>query len=119
MSAGVGNEHVFAPWIRDVIVAGNEAGEFDVLYERAFLCALPRRMWADWAKRSAELLRPGGLLVGFFFADDNERGPPFGLKPGELEALMAQDFDLLETRTPTDSIPVFKGKESWQVWRKR
>lgn len=24
------NEHVFAPWIRDVIVAGNEAGEFDV-----------------------------------------------------------------------------------------
>lgn len=96
-----------------------KAGEFDVLYERAFLCALPRRIWADWSKRSAELLRPGGLLVGFFFADDNERGPPFGLKPGELEALMAPDFDLLESRTPMDSIPVFEGKESWQVWRKR
>jgi SAM-dependent methyltransferase len=92
---------------------------FDLVYERAFLCALPRRLWQDWAARTAELLRPGGLLLGFFFFDDSERGPPFGLKSGELEALLAANFEPLETRIPSDSIAVFAGKERWQVWRKR
>ena len=92
---------------------------FDVIYERAFLCALPRRLWHDWASRCASLLVPGGLLAGFFYADDSERGPPFGLKPGELDMLMSPAFDLIESRTPTDSIPVFKGKETWMVWRRR
>lgn len=92
---------------------------FDLIYERAFLCALPRRLWRDWAARTIELLRPGGLLIGFFFRDDSERGPPFGLKDGELAGLLAAHCDLLETSVPEDSIAVFAGKESWQVWRKR
>lgn len=95
------------------------AGAFDVIYERAFLCALPRRMWQDWAHRTAELLRPGGRVIGFFFTDDSERGPPFGLKAGELDSLMAPFFELEDTQVPRDSIPVFAGKESWQVWKKR
>ena len=56
------------------------AGEpFEVVYERAFLCALPRRLWGDWAKRMAEVVAPGGLVAGFFFFGDGERGPPFPL----------------------------------------
>ena len=61
-------------------------GEFDLVYERAFLCALPRPHWPRWAARIAEVIRPGGRLAGFFFWSDDERGPPFGLKRGELEA---------------------------------
>jgi Thiopurine S-methyltransferase (TPMT) len=97
-------------------------GDSAVIYERAFLCALPRRLWADWAKRVAELIpsadgcREGGRLIGFFVEDDNPKGPPFGLKPGELEQLLSPAFTLLEKRIPPDSIPVFAGKESWQVW---
>src|SRR6266853_1598818 len=48
--------------------------------ERAFLCALPRRLWPSYARRLFELLRPEGRLAGFFYFDDGERGPPFGLK---------------------------------------
>ena len=48
--------------------------DFDLLYERAFLCALPRPLWARWADRSAELVRPGGELAGFFYFDDNVKG---------------------------------------------
>lgn len=92
---------------------------FDFIYERAFLCALPRRLWAPWADRCAQLLRPGGSMVGFFYTDDSERGPPFGLKPGELETLLEPAFERMEQVTPSDSIAVFAGKETWQVWRKR
>ena len=97
-------------------------GDVEVVYERAFLCALPRRMWADWAIRVAELLpRPtkhsqGGRLIGFFFSDTHPKGPPFGLQPDELEQLLTPAFTRIDKRIPTDSIPIFSGKESWQVW---
>jgi SAM-dependent methyltransferase len=90
----------------------------DAIYERAFLCALPRRLWPAWATQVAALLPRGGRLFGFFFTDDSERGPPFGLKPGELEALLKDSFTREAITQPTDSIPVFAGKETWQVWRR-
>ena len=89
---------------------------FDLVYERAFLCALPRRLWPRYAPRVAELLRPGGRLTGFFFFDDTERGPPFGLKSGELETLLEREFDRTVDASVSDSIPIFAGKERWQVW---
>ncbi|HET9023228.1 MAG TPA: methyltransferase domain-containing protein, partial [Burkholderiaceae bacterium] len=45
-------------------------GEFDWIYERALLCALPLRLWPDYATAAQRLLRPAGLLAGFFFIDD-------------------------------------------------
>jgi hypothetical protein len=92
--------------------------EFDFVYERAFLCALPRRMWSDWTKRVAELIAPGGRLGGFFYFDESERGPPFGLKTGELEGSLSPRFRLIETAAPQDSIKVFEVKELWQVWER-
>jgi SAM-dependent methyltransferase len=93
-------------------------GPFDLVYERAFLCALPRRLWPDYAPRVFELLGPEGKLAGFFFFDDHERGPPFGLKPGELESLLGAHFDRASDAAVSDSIPIFAGKERWQVWTK-
>ena len=51
--------------------------------------------------------------------DDNERGPPFGLKTGELEALLGEHFDRVADAAVADSIPIFAGKERWQVWSVR
>jgi len=92
---------------------------FDLVYERAFLCALPRREWRRYAPRVSQLLRPEGRLAGFFFFDDGERGPPFGLKSGELQALLGEHFDLTTDLPVSDSIPIFAGKERWQVWSLR
>lgn len=89
---------------------------FDLIYERAFLCALPRREWPRYAPRIAELLRPGGRLAGFFFFDEAERGPPFGLKAGEIESLLGGRLDRTADSPVSDSIPMFSGKERWQVW---
>lgn len=97
------------------------AGEpFELVYERAFLCALPRRMWRDWAARVTTLVAPDGLLAGFFYFDDAERGPPFPLHgQAELDALLCAGFAREDDAPVEDSIEVFRGKERWQAWRRQ
>ena len=93
---------------------------FEVVYERAFLCALPRRLWPAWGERVAQLVEPGGTLAGYFYFDAGDRGPPFALHvPAELDALLSPAFDLLEDAAVADSIDVFRGKERWQEWRRK
>ena len=99
--------------------AFDAADGFDVMYERAFLCALPRRLWPDYATRTARIIRPGGRIAGFWFFDDNERGPPFGISAPALDALLGEAFARTEDQPVEDSIPVFQGKERWQVWQRR
>jgi SAM-dependent methyltransferase len=79
-----------------------EEKEFDVVYERAFLCALPRPVWPRWAARVAELVRPG-------------------VAPHALKAFLDGSFHLAEELEipASQSIPVFQGKERWQVWKRR
>lgn len=98
-----------------------EAEPFDLVYERALLCALPRARWHDWAQRMAELVKPGGRLVGFYYIDDNERGPPFGIGVRELALLLDADFSIEQDTPipPAQSLAVFQGKERWQVWRRK
>ncbi|MDR0776642.1 MAG: methyltransferase domain-containing protein [Azonexus sp.] len=91
----------------------------DLIYERAFLCALPRKLWADWGRRVAELLPPGGLLAGYFFICDQPKGPPFGILAEQLDELLSSHFTLVEDAPATDSLPIFAGRERWQVWRRR
>jgi thiopurine S-methyltransferase len=92
---------------------------YQLIYERAFLCALPRKLWEDWGRRVAELLPSGGLLAGYFFICDQPKGPPFGILPEQLDELLQANFELLEDTAVTDSIPVFAGRERWQVWQRR
>jgi SAM-dependent methyltransferase len=91
----------------------------ELIYERAFLCALPRDMWPRVAARWADLLAPGGLLAGFFFFDDAAKGPPFGIERAALEALLSPHFACVEDAAVSDSIAVFAGKERWMVWQRR
>jgi SAM-dependent methyltransferase len=91
----------------------------ELIYERAFLCALPRAMWPQVVMRWAALLQQGASLAGFFFYDDSPKGPPFGTSQRELEALLTPHFERIEDKPVSDSVPVFQGKERWQHWRRR
>ncbi|HJV87992.1 MAG TPA: methyltransferase domain-containing protein [Noviherbaspirillum sp.] len=91
----------------------------ELIYERAFFCALPRQMRQAVVNRWAELLPPGGLLAGFFFFDDAPKGPPFGIVPAELENLLTPFFERIADEAVADSLPVFAGRERWQVWRRK
>lgn len=92
---------------------------FDVIYERAFLCALPPKLWPAYAQRTAQVLRAGGRLSGFFYFDDNPKGPPFGTSDAALRELLEPNFERIQDEPVTGSIPVFQDKERWQAWRKR
>ena len=94
---------------------------YDLVYERTFLCALPRRLWTQWGKKIAELVRPGGRLAGFFYLNDNERGPPFGTSLKQLHELLDAAFVQEEEHAiPAEqSVPVLAGHEVWQVWKRR
>jgi hypothetical protein len=91
----------------------------ELIYERAFLCAMPPAMWPQVAARWAALLPPGALLAGYFFFDQAAKGPPFGIAPDRLEALLTPYFERIDDAPVTDSIAVFAGKERWQVWQRR
>ena len=62
---------------------------------------------------------PGAMLAGYFFFDDNAKGPPFGISREQLNALLAPHFDCLADEAVDDSIAVFAGKERWMSWRRR
>jgi SAM-dependent methyltransferase len=99
--------------------AWQPAAPLQLIYERAFLCAMPRAMWPQVAARWAQLLAPGALLAGYFFFDDAAKGPPFGIQRAQLEQLLRADFECIADDAVSDSIPVFAGKERWMVWRRR
>jgi len=111
------------PWAARIVEADfftyAPAAPLDFIYERAFLCAMPRAMWPQVAARWAALLAPGALLAGYFFFDDAVKGPPFGIDRGALDSLLAPYFDCIDDAAVTDSIPVFQGKERWMAWRRR
>ena len=111
------------PWAERVVEADFFAWQpphpLDLIYERAFLCAMPASMWPQVAARWADLLAPGGQLAGFFFFGSAPKGPPFGIARTALEALLASHFDLIEEGEVVDSLPVFAGQERWMVWKRR
>jgi SAM-dependent methyltransferase len=116
---GLLGPHVNRVRYADFFAAIAEA-PFEVVYERAFLCALPRRLWPDWGRRVAELVEPGGELAGYFYFDASERGPPFALRDtAQLDDVLSPAFERIEDCEVGDSVDVFKGKERWQVWKKR
>lgn len=114
------------PWGKHVLEADfftyQPEQKLDLIYERAFFCALPHEMRAAIVARWAVLLPPGAWLAGYFFIDDavdaSLKGPPFTIPSVELIKLVLPYFELLEDREVTDSLPVFAGKERWQVWRR-
>lgn len=121
-AVAVGKEAV-GQWAERVVQADFFSWEpvrpLELIYERAFLCALPRTMWPQLAARYAALLPPGALLAGFFFFDDAHKGPPFGISSAQLDELLTPNFVKIEDAPVDDSIPVFEGKERWQVWQRR
>jgi len=102
----------------DFFLCDFDQQRFDAIYERAFLCSLPRRLWARYAARVSELLRPDGVLIGLFYFDAKEEGPPFGLRPGEIQDLFRAYFAVEVDEPARSSAPIFAGKERWQQRRR-
>ncbi|MEN9868431.1 MAG: hypothetical protein RL748_4021 [Pseudomonadota bacterium] len=96
---------------------------YDVIYERAFLCALPVAQRQAIVQQWLRLLKPAARLAGFFYLDESAaasppKGPPFAIASQQLHDLLLPHFVCLQDDAVPDSIAVFAGKERWQVWQR-
>lgn len=92
---------------------------FAFIYERTFLCSMTPSRWPDYVSRTADLLLPGGKLIGvFLYGNWSSSGPPFPLAESEAEQLFSKHFRLVRSEVVTDSLPVFRNMERWQEWLK-
>ncbi len=114
------------PVLAEMVIEGDffthdfASAPFDLVYERTFLCALPPPMWPQIARRTASLLKPGGVLLGIYFFGDKDDGPPFGLAPDEPARLFDGAFVTVSDQpiAASESLPLFAGRERWQERRR-
>jgi len=60
---------------------------FDAVYEQTCLCALDPSHWAEYERRLADWLVPGGRLLALFMQTGRAGGPPFDCPIPEMAAL--------------------------------
>lgn len=99
-------------WQADFFALG-EVGAFDLLIEQTFFCALAPALRPAYAQQCAQLLKPGGKLVGLLF-DTPFAGatePPFGGSRAEYAAYFEPYFRFIHFETAHNSLPARAGRE--------
>jgi SAM-dependent methyltransferase len=95
------------------------SGPYDLIYERTFLCSQPPGSWTAWANQVRSLLAPYGILAGFFYFGPESEPPPFPVSEAKLHELLGREFEVMVDRPVADSLPLYEGKERWQVWQRK
>lgn len=87
-------------------------GQYDLIIEQTFFCALPPDMRKDYVQVMHRLLVPEGELAGVLFdAPMFEDRPPFGGSIAEYRTLFAPLFHIKTLSTCYNSIPERAGTE--------
>lgn len=87
-------------------------GQFDLILEQTFFCALNPELRSKYVDKMHQLLNKDGKLVGLLFNIPlNEDHPPFGGNEKEYRKLFVQKFDIEIMETAYNSIPARAGNE--------
>lgn len=86
-------------------------GNYDVIIEQTFFCALDPSLREDYVKKMHELLTSEGELAGVLFNRSFEGGPPFGGSKKEYEKLFQSTFNRVSIEPCNNSIPPRKNAE--------
>lgn len=87
-------------------------GQYDLIIEQTFFCALPPEKRPDYARQCHRLLRPKGKIIGLLFNRAFDRkGPPFGGSTAEYKALFQPEFTIRAMEACYNSIPPRAGSE--------
>lgn len=87
------------------------SGQFDLILEQTFFCALDPADRESYATKMFELIKPGGKLAGVLFNRSFHGGPPFGGTQEEYETLFSKLFHINIIADCYNSIPPRKGSE--------
>lgn len=80
-------------------------GEYDLIIEQTFFCALPPFLRQKYVWKMHQLLSKKGILAGVLFNRTFEVSPPFGGSKTEYELLFKNAFRFLHLDVCTNSIP--------------
>ena len=90
----------------------NLKGEFDIIIEQTFFCALDTTLRLDYVNKMHDLLSEKGKLVGLLFDTPlNTEHPPFGGKKEDYKTLFEPKFNLKTIELAYNSIEPRAGKE--------
>lgn len=94
-------------------------GQYDLVLEQTFFCALNPSLRSAYVDKMLELLVPGGKLVGVLFDRHFEQdGPPFGGDQKEYRAHFEDKFKILKLERCYNSISPRQGSEAFIMMQK-
>ena len=87
-------------------------GQYDLIIEQTFFCALDPKLRPDYAAQMRQLLKPGGILCGLLFiATPNENGPPYNGTTEEYRRIFSEGFIIKKLEPCYNSIKPREGRE--------
>ncbi|MBL7701621.1 MAG: methyltransferase domain-containing protein [Ferruginibacter sp.] len=87
-------------------------GEYDLILEQTFFCALDPALRESYVAKMHELLAPGGKLAGVLFNRGfEEQGPPFGGDENQYRTLFGKYFTFKTFNPCYNSFPKRKDTE--------
>lgn len=91
-------------------------GQYDLIIEQTFFCAINPSLRMQYVKRMHQLLKPNGKLIGLLFNDVmNSDKPPFGGNKKEYETLFSSTFNIKVLETCYNSIKPRQGRELFMI----
>lgn len=99
----------------DYLIKGDffeHLGQYDLILEQTFFCAIDPKLREKYATKVAQLLKPQGRLIGLLFdAPLNEDHPPFGGHKEEYLSYFKPHFAIKTFERAYNSIDARKGRE--------
>jgi SAM-dependent methyltransferase len=86
-------------------------GEYDLIIEQTFFCALPPEMRQKYADKMFQLLVKKGILAGLLFNRTFDSSPPFGGSLEEYKLLFNDGFTVLKMEACQNSATPRAGSE--------
>jgi SAM-dependent methyltransferase len=93
-------------------------GQYDLIIEQTFFCALDPSLREKYMDHMHRLLRPGGKLAGLLFNRSFVDGPPFGGHKAEYHKLLEKKFRVKTLAPCYNSITPRAGSELFFIAEK-
>jgi len=94
-------------------------GEYDLILEQTFFCALNPVLRNSYRDKMLELLAPGGKLAGVLFSRYFDKdGPPYGGSRAEYEKLFREGFEFKILAVCYNSVAPRQGNELFFILKK-
>jgi len=95
------------------------SGNYDLILEQTFFCAISPTQRGNYAKKMYELLKNEGKLVGVLFDRDFENSPPFGGNAEEYRHYFEPYFTFKVFEPCRNSIAPRAGSELFMILQKK